>query len=99
GATFHMAADGPQSWERLLVGRVSSGPLAQFCRQFASSLHAGVAFTRALSSLEKQFTGTALGPVIGRIQIAIRRGSTLQEAMAREPQTFGPMFLSMIKVA
>ena len=31
--------------------------------------------------------------------LSIRRGSTLEEAMAREPQAFGPMFLSMIKVA
>src|SRR5437868_11871779 len=98
-ATFEMPASGPKWWERLLFGRVSSGQLAQFCRQFASYLHSGVDFTRALSSLEQQFTGTALGPVIGRIQMAIRRGSTLEEAMAREPQTFGPMFLSMIRVA
>jgi type II secretory pathway component PulF len=58
-----------------------------------------VDFTRALSSLGRQFTGTALGPVIGRLDLAIRRGSTLEQAMAREPKTFGPMFLSMIKVA
>jgi type IV pilus assembly protein PilC len=40
-----------------------------------------------------------LGPILGRIQLSIRRGTTLEEAMAREPQAFGPMFLSMIKVA
>ena len=32
------------------------------------------------------------------MQLAIR-GATLEEAMAREPQAFGPMFLSMIRVA
>jgi type II secretory pathway component PulF len=97
--TFEVPAAGPKWWERILFGRVSSGQLAQFCRQFGSYLHAGVDFIRALSSLEKQFTRTALGPVIGRLQVAVRRGSTLEEAMAQEPQTFGPMFLSMIKVA
>jgi type II secretory pathway component PulF len=85
--------------ERILFGRVSSGQLAQFCRQFAAYLNAGVDFTRALSSLEQQFSGTALGPIVGRLQLSIRRGSTLEEAMAREPQAFGPMFRSMIKVA
>ena len=33
------------------------------------------------------------------MQVAIQRGSTLEEAMAKEPQAFGPMFLNMIKVA
>ena len=36
---------GPTWWERILFGRVSSGQLAQFCRQFASYLDAGVDFT------------------------------------------------------
>ncbi len=40
-----------------------------------------------------------MGPILARMQLAIRRGSTLEEAMAAEPQAFGPMFLSMIKVA
>ncbi|HZW33717.1 MAG TPA: type II secretion system F family protein [Isosphaeraceae bacterium] len=92
-------APGPKWWERILFGRISSGQLAQFCRQFGSYLHAGVDFTRALSSLGRQFAGTALGPVIGRLEVAIRRGSTLEDAMACEPQAFGPMFLSMIRVA
>ncbi|MFI5459290.1 MAG: type II secretion system F family protein [Isosphaerales bacterium] len=96
---FEAPADGPKWWERILFGRVSTGQLAQFCRQFATYLSAGVDFIRALSSLERQFKGTALGPILARIQVAIRRGSTLQEAMAREPQAFGPMFLNMIKVA
>ena len=48
---------------------------------------------------KRQFSGTALGPILGRIQVSIRRGSSLEQAMAREPQAFGTMFLSMIKVA
>jgi type II secretory pathway component PulF len=96
---YEIPAAGPKWLERILFGRISSGQLAQFCRQFGTYLHAGVDFTRALSSLGRQFAGTALGPVIGRLEVAIRRGSTLEDAMAREPQAFGPMFLSMIKVA
>jgi type II secretory pathway component PulF len=92
-------AAGPAWYERILFGRVSSGQLAQFCRQFGTYLHSGVDFSRSLSSLEKQFARTALGPVIGRLQVAIRSGSTLEDAVAAEPQTFSPMFISMIKVA
>jgi type IV pilus assembly protein PilC len=96
---YEVPAGGPTLWERILFGRVSTGQLAQFCRQFASYLSAGIDFIRALSSLEKQFKGTALGPILARVQVAIQRGSTLEEAMSKEPQAFGPMFLNMIKVA
>jgi type II secretory pathway component PulF len=96
---FEAPVAGPAWWERILFGRVSTGQLAQFCRQFGSYLQAGVDLTKSLSSLERQFSGTALGPILGRLQTSIRRGSTLEAAMAREPQAFGTMFLSMIKVA
>jgi type II secretory pathway component PulF len=96
---FEVPVGGPSWWERILFGRISSGQLSQFCRQFASYLNAGVDITRALSSLEKQNRGTALGPILSRILVSIRRGSTLEEAMAHETRAFGPMFLNMIKVA
>jgi type II secretory pathway component PulF len=96
---YETPASGPTLWERILFGRVSTAQLAQFCRQFASYLAAGVDYVKALSSLERQFSGTALGPILNRVQTAIRRGSTLEAAMAAEPAAFGPMFLSMMKVA
>ena len=86
-------------WERIFFGTVSSGQLAQFCRQFASYLHAGVDYNRTLSSLQKQFARSPLGPAVGRMHQAIKAGSTLEEAMAREPRIFSTMFLSMIRVA
>ncbi len=90
---------GPNWWERLLFGRVSSGQLAAFCRQFASYLDAGVDIIKALSSLQASFTGTALGPVIGRLSVGVRAGDAFDEVVAREPQVFDPLFLSMIQVA
>ena len=63
---FEKPAGGPTWWERILLGRVSTGQLAQFCRQFAAYLNAGVDLTKSLSSLERQFSGTALGPILGR---------------------------------
>ncbi len=62
-------------------------------------MNAGVDFVRTLSSLQKQFSGTAFGPILARVQVAIQRGSTLEDAFAKEPQAFGPMFINMIKVA
>jgi type IV pilus assembly protein PilC len=99
GAKPLILAEGPKWWERILFGRVGAGQLAQFSRQFASYLNAGVDIMKTLASLEKQFGSTALGPVVGRMQVAIKRGATLEDAMAAEPQAFSPMYLSMIRVA
>jgi len=93
------ATGGPKLMERIIFGRVSTTHLATFCRQFATYLHAGVDYSRTFSSLEKQFAGSALGPAVGRMRQAVKGGSTLEEAMAREPQIFSTMFLSMIRVA
>jgi type II secretory pathway component PulF len=90
---------GPNWFERILFGRVSSGQLAVFARQFAAYLDAGVDIIKTLGSLEKQFHGTALGPVVERMQLGIRRGSDLAEVVSREPQAFDALFVSMIKVA
>jgi type II secretory pathway component PulF len=90
---------GPSWWERIVFGRVSAGQLALYCRQFASYLDAGVDLLKTLLSLERQFARTALGPVTGRVLLAVRRGDGLAEALAREPRAFDALFLSMMKVA
>jgi len=90
---------GPSWWERILFGSVGTGQLATFCRQFAAYQNAGVDISKSLANLSKQFAGTALGPVIGRIAMAVKKGETLGEAMSREPQAFDALFIGMIKVA
>ncbi|AMV39416.1 type II secretion system F family protein [Planctomyces sp. SH-PL62] len=92
-------APGPKWYERILFGRVSSGQLAQFCRQFASYLNAGVDYDRSLVSLGRQFQRTAFGPVLERMRLRIKAGSTLEEATAPEKAVFGSVFQSMIRVA
>jgi type II secretory pathway component PulF len=92
-------AGGPGFFERVVFGSVSAGHLATFCRQAAAYLDAGVDLGKALGALQKQFARTALGPVIGRLHTAVRRGDELAEAMACEPQAFDALFLSMVRVA
>jgi type II secretory pathway component PulF len=70
-----------------------------FCRQFANYLDAGVNLTRSMESLRRQYDRTALGPVIGRLQLAVRRGEALTDAMGREPAVFDHFFLCMMRVA
>jgi type II secretory pathway component PulF len=85
--------------QAIVFGQVNSGTLALFCRQFASYLDAGVDLMKALSSLETQYARTALGPVIGRIILSVRRGDSMTAAVQREPKAFDTLFVSMIQVA
>ena len=90
---------GPNFVERVLFGRVSAGHLANFCGQFARYSEAGVDVLKALSSLQRQFAHSALGPVIERLEVAVRSGDSLSTAMEREPQAFDNLCLSMMRVA
>ena len=93
-------ASGGAGWiERILFGRVSTTHLAQFCRQFGAYLDAGVDLLRSLESLRKQFSRTALGPILERVGMAVRRGDSLTDAMKREPGAFDGQFLAMMTVA
>lgn len=90
---------GPGWIERIVLGSVRSSSLGLFCRQLAQYLDAGVDLLKALGSLETQFKNQALGPVIGRLRTGVKGGLALSEAMAREPQAFDTMALSMVRVA
>jgi len=93
------ALGGPTWAERIFFGRVSSGHLATFCGQFANYQDAGVDVLRSLANLQKQFSRTALGPVIGRLEVAVRSGEPLAEAMAHDPQAFDNLSIAMMRVA
>lgn len=90
---------GPGFFERVVFGRIGTAQLAAFCRQSATYLKSGVDLVKALESLRKQFSGTAMAGVIDRMSASIRGGDSLTEAMAREPRAFDTFFLSMMRVA
>lgn len=99
GAEREQGKGGAGLTERVRYGGASSGVLATFCRQAATYLDAGVDLSKALGSLQKQMSATAMGPVCGRLREAVRRGDDLATAVAREPQAFDGLFISMIRVA
>jgi type II secretory pathway component PulF len=92
------ATIGKASWYRRAFGRVATKHLVNFCRQFTTYLDAGINLYPALESLRRQYERTALGPVIGRLQLAVRRGQSLTDAMSAEPGAFDDYFLSMMRV-
>jgi type IV pilus assembly protein PilC len=90
---------GPTLFERIVFGSIGSGQLALFSRQFGSYMEAGVDLMKSLANLRKQFGRTALGPVLERMEMGVRRGDSLGDTMAREPQAFDPMYLGLMRVA
>jgi len=93
------AIGGPKFLERVFFGKVGSGHLATFCNQLANYQDAGVDLLRSLTNLQKQFARTALGPVIGRMEVGVRSGEPMAEVMAREPQAFDKLCVAMMRVA
>ncbi len=99
GEPREVTTGGPSLIERIVFGSVSSGHLATFCGQFGTYQEAGVDLLRSLDGLKRQFSRTALGPVIGRMETSVRGGDTLADTMKREPQAFDKLCLAMIRVA
>src|SRR5208283_756047 len=85
--------------EWVLFGKPGPMLMSSFCRQFAAYVESGVTLVRALDSLRRQFRGTALGPVIGRLGLAVRRGSSLTDAFAADAGSYDRLFITTLRAA
>ncbi len=69
-----------------------------FSRQLATLSESGVALPSALRLLSGQVTNKEFGRVIGEIEEDIHMGTSLNEAMAKHPLIFPPLYCRMISV-
>jgi len=77
--------------------RVKLGDLAQFCRQFATMIDAGVSLIRCLTVLQEQTTNANLRAIIAEIRSDVEGGSSLSGAMARYSRTFSDLAVGLIR--
>jgi type II secretory pathway component PulF len=77
---------------------VSARTLAVFSRQMAGLINAGLPLMRTLSILIEQTTDKNLQPALIQVQADVESGSSFSAALARHPQTFPPLMLSIVKV-
>lgn len=77
---------------------VSARNLAVFTRQMAGLINAGLPLMRTLSILIEQTDDKRLQPALVQVQADVESGSSFSAALARHPQTFPPLMLSIIKV-
>lgn len=76
---------------------VSNADMAQFCRQFASLMHAQVNILDIFDALEQQTGSALLREIIGHVREDVEMGRTMATAFSRYPQVFSPFFISMIR--
>ena len=79
------------------LGGVKSKVLTTFTRQLSILQDAGLTILRSLKILEQQSKPGALKNSLIDICDDIEGGSTLSEAMGKQPKTFSRLFVNMIK--
>ncbi len=77
---------------------VSARTLAVFTRQMAGLINAGLPLMRTLAILIEQTDDKKLQPALVQVQADVESGSSFSAALARHPQTFPPLMLSIVKV-
>lgn len=77
--------------------KVKPRDLSVFCRQFESILNAGVTIVDALEMLAGQTENKFFAKAIGEVQSAVKKGSSLSEAMKEHPKVFPDLLINMVE--
>lgn len=80
-------------------GKVKLNSLVVFSRQFATMVSAGINILKCLDILEAQTKDPTLKPIIGEVRKDVVGGSSLTDALAKHPNTFSKLFVSMVRAA
>ena len=78
--------------------QVSAKSLAIFARQMAGLLNAGLPLMRTLAILIDQTEDKKLQPALAAVHNDVESGSSFSGALARHPEVFPPLMLSIVRV-
>lgn len=79
------------------LSKVTVKEKAIFSRQFAVLVNAGVAIVRALSVLKEQSSNPKFKKALGMINEDVQQGTNLSEALAKHPDCFDQLYVSMVE--
>lgn len=79
-----------------LTSRVSAKERVLFSRQLSTLINAGLPLLQALRSVNQQTVSKPLKIVLTQVIGNVEGGSTLSSAMAKHPQVFNQVYLSLI---
>ncbi len=77
--------------------RVKSSDLVLFTRQLSSMLSSGLTLMRALGILKDQIQSAAMQETVNSIINDVEEGKTFSFAIAKYPNVFSPIYVSLIK--
>src|SRR5215212_254766 len=78
-------------------GRITGGDIAAFTRQLADLTLAGLTLDRSLTVLAEQAENGSLRSLIEAVQVEVRGGVALSQALERHPRYFPPMVVNMLR--
>ena len=81
----------------VLGGGVKESQLIMFLRNLGAMLEAGLSVSRALSIGHRQTRNPKFKRVLLQINDSIKKGKSLNEALAQHPKVFSPLVVSMVK--
>ena len=79
--------------------KVKMKSLVIFSRQFATMIDAGIPILRCLEILCGQTKDPVLKPVLESVQMDVKGGMALNEALAKHPNVFSKLYVNMIRAA
>ena len=79
------------------IGSVSTEQKISFAKNLSAMTKAGLSLSRALSVIERQSKNAKFKNVVEGINLEIKKGKTLSEALKNYPNIFSNLFISMAK--
>ncbi len=77
--------------------KAKSKDVTIFTRQFATMINAGLPLVKCLDILTRQTENPVLAEVIADVQHEVEMGRSLSEALAKHPEVFKDLYVSMVK--
>jgi len=81
---------------RSRFNRVRTRDKVLFSRQLSTLINAGLPLVQSLRTVNRQTTSKPLKVVINKVISDVEAGSTLSDAMAKHPQVFNQVYVSLI---
>jgi type IV pilus assembly protein PilC len=81
----------------LFKPRVTGKDLVVFTRQLSTMINAGLPLVQGLEILEKQQDNATFKKSLSEIRADVEAGSTMADAMRKQPKTFDNLFTNMIE--
>ncbi|MHC4949627.1 MAG: type II secretion system F family protein [Planctomycetota bacterium] len=78
--------------------RINDKKILEMTSQLATALKAGLPILNALEILKSQQKNERMGELLDELSVAVSSGQSMSEAMAKHPDIFSALYVSMVRV-